>query len=55
MSRIHSKNVWTVIAGLERQTIKYDEELSRCNTQIKRLEDKLGKVDDEIRELSVRA
>lgn len=55
MSRIDSKNVWTVIAGLERQTAKYEEELARYGGQIRRMEDKLGKVDDKIRGLSVRA
>jgi uncharacterized protein YukE len=55
MSRIDSKNVWPVIAGLEKVTVKYEEELTRFNSQIKRLEDKLGKIDDKIRELSVRA
>lgn len=55
MSRIDSKNVWTVIAGLERQTTKYEEELARYGGQIRRMEDKLGKVDDKIRGLSVRA
>ena len=55
LSRIDSKNVWPVIAGLEKLTTKYDEELNRFNNQIKRLEDKLGKIDHKIRELSVRA